>query len=79
MIRLEKEGSAVSAVKLLPDGKLNVGEDRFIDVSVLEGEEEEKYLQNVAEKKSVKRAHPGSQRGRGRGRPRGRGSKRRRY
>lgn len=80
VIRLEKEGSAASALKILSDGKLKLGEDSFIDVTAMDGEQEQKYLDEITAKRMMmKRGVSGRGRGRGRGRPRGRGGKRGRY
>ena len=80
IVRLEKEGSAQKAVDLIPEKALVVGEGKVIDLEVLSGADEEAYLATIAEKRNLKRKHPGSGgRGRGRGRPRGRAAKRRRY
>jgi len=53
VIRLEKEGSAEGALKLLSDGKLKLGEDSFIDVAAMDGEQEEKYLDEITAKRMM--------------------------
>lgn len=78
IVRLEKAGSAVEAVKILTDGKLKLGDDSFIDITAMEGDEEQKYLDGITAKRmQMKRGNTGRHGGRGRGR--GQGGKKRRY
>lgn len=75
VLRLEKEGAAEEAVKLFPDAKLPMGDDKLCPLVLFNEEDEKTYLIKVKEERAkLKRRFGGGNRGgnRGRGGKRGR-------
>jgi len=79
---LEKEGSAAEALKLIPDGKLKIDDEKSMDIAILTEEEENAYLEEITKKRLDRKRRPNTFGGRGRGGRGGgrggRGGKRRR-
>lgn len=67
MLRLGREDAAKEAMELIPDGKLKLDDDFSCQLEIVDGEEEEKYLENVKVQRQRKRKMPFRGRGGGRG------------